>query len=191
MKMSLFNIITRPSKTERTYCKNGFRNKILTNNKNKHSLLVQRGTHEHGYRQQPASVCERRNYRQKNILDLVFDSIPTSVRTCITIPGISDHDAVIIDLKTSMPYKRNHPRQVFLFNRANYEQINADMNEFEKRNVHTHKQQSVDENWTSFKNTLLKSISDNIPQNRNQHMATSPMDKCRNKKTYKEEKESI
>ena len=48
--------------------------------------------------------------RESNILDLYFTTYPSLVKSCYTVPGISDHHMVVIDcdVKPRYPKKKNY-----------------------------------------------------------------------------------
>ena len=47
--------------------------------------------------------------RENNNLDLFFTNHPSLVKSCNTIPGISDHDMVVVDIELKPHY---NPRSV-------------------------------------------------------------------------------
>ena len=57
--------------------------------------------------------------RQKSLLDLVFTSNPSLVRSSITVPGIADHDMVVTDIDTKPHYVKQQKRKCYIFSRAN------------------------------------------------------------------------
>jgi len=52
--------------------------------------------------------------RAQNVLDLCFTTNPNSVTSCEPIPGLIDHDAVLITIKTPKRLIKQHPRTVYL-----------------------------------------------------------------------------
>ena len=65
--------------------------------------------------------------RQNNLLDLVFTSNPTLVKSSTNIPGISDHDIVITDFDIKPRYQRQPKRKIYKYNKADWKSINDDM----------------------------------------------------------------
>ena len=45
--------------------------------------------------------------RESNILDLYFTTYPSLVKSCYTVPGISDHHMVVVDCDVKPRYKKN------------------------------------------------------------------------------------
>ena len=64
--------------------------------------------------------------RKNNILDLFLTNNPGLVPRIEVLPGISDHDAVFMELMLSVP-KQHHPsRLVHVFKRADWDQLKTD-----------------------------------------------------------------
>ena len=62
--------------------------------------------------------------RQGNILDLAFTTNPSLIKSTSVIPGISDHDAVIIDSLSRPQYlPRAGKRKIFIFAKANWDSL--------------------------------------------------------------------
>ena len=45
--------------------------------------------------------------RGENMLDLVFVSNPSLMKSSVSVPGISDHDIVVTDFETKPYYQKN------------------------------------------------------------------------------------
>ena len=61
--------------------------------------------------------------RQYNVLDLYFTNIPSLVKSCETIPGISDHDMLVIDSDLKPTYNKPKRRKVYIYKRADMNTI--------------------------------------------------------------------
>ena len=61
--------------------------------------------------------------RGRNLLDLCFTTHPNQVKKCYTLPGFSDHEAVIVVFMTSIHMQKRHPRTIPLYDRANWGDI--------------------------------------------------------------------
>ena len=102
--------------------------------------------------------------RGENILDLCFTTHPASVQSVQVTHGISDHDLVIIEAILKPKINRPPKRKIYLYKKANYEGINKDMIEFNKSlSLDRVDSSSIDELYTSFKETLHSSVDCNIP----------------------------
>jgi len=103
--------------------------------------------------------------RAQNVLDLCFTTNPNSVTSCEPIPGLSDHDAVLITIKTPKHVIKQHPRTVYLYKLADWEKIreeifNLSHDYFEINQVSP---QSLDENWSFFLHNIQEIIKTNTP----------------------------
>ena len=66
--------------------------------------------------------------RGPNVLDLVFTSNPTLVKTSVSVPGISDHDVVVSDFDAKPQTHHQKARKCNIFEKANLEKLKDDMN---------------------------------------------------------------
>ena len=89
--------------------------------------------------------------RGPNMLDLCFMSHPSMVSQCYPIPGLSDHDAVMVKFVTSLVVKQ-HSRKVFLYKLADWEEIRAKLLTISDKymELNSKSPRSVDENWLFF-----------------------------------------
>ena len=69
------------------------------------------------------SVCE--STRKENILDIFLTNRPSLVNKCITIPGLGDHDAVLIDTNTKAKLLKPIKRKILLWNRTDLDALKA------------------------------------------------------------------
>ena len=102
--------------------------------------------------------------RGPNMLDLCFTSHPSMVSQCYPIPGLSDHDAVMVKFVTSLVVKQ-HSRKVFLYKLADWEEIRAKLLTISDKymELNSKSPRSVDENWLFFRENFLKLIHDSVP----------------------------
>ena len=56
--------------------------------------------------------------RENNILDLFLTNNPSIVNRATVIPGISDHDIVLIDTNSSAQMKPQKPRKIHLYKKS-------------------------------------------------------------------------
>ena len=83
--------------------------------------------------------------------------IPTSMTevgikfplVCQTTPGISDHNAVVVDISTQVKLVKKPPREIFLYHEANWDLIRERMLDIYERyfELNSTTQRSVNENW--------------------------------------------
>ena len=103
--------------------------------------------------------------RQNNTLDLIMTTYPGQMDNIRTIPGMSDHGAVVADINLRPQKVKKMPRKVFVYKKANNSKIDEELDRFTthfmENNPH---ERSVKENWIIIKTKLLEIISINIPQ---------------------------
>ena len=67
--------------------------------------------------------------RENNLLDLVFTTNPSLIKSTANAPGISDHDMVVVDFDTKLFYAKQKPRKCYTFSKANWDQLKANISE--------------------------------------------------------------
>ena len=101
------------------------------------------------------------NTREESNLDLVFINYPDLITSCITAPGMSDHDLVVIDSKLTITHNTKSRRKIHIYKKANWEQIRYDINELSNKIVTMN--ESVETKWTALKDGITETMSKNIP----------------------------
>ena len=61
--------------------------------------------------------------REDNLLDLVFTTNSSLIKSTTNAPGISDHDMVITDMDIKPNYSFSKPRKIYKFAKANWDEI--------------------------------------------------------------------
>ena len=100
--------------------------------------------------------------RNENILDLYFTNRPGLVKNNQTIPGISDHNIIIIDSDIKAKLNKAPPRKIFKYHKADWDKIRSEatlMNQELLSNPIT----DVNSAWNSFKTNTLKIIDKHVP----------------------------
>ena len=97
--------------------------------------------------------------REDNLLDLVFTTNPTLIKSSSNTPGISDHDIVVVDSDTKPFYSKQKPRKCFLFSKANWIKLNSKINEISNNIIEMFESgKSIHELWDTFRTELLLAI---------------------------------
>ena len=65
----------------------------------------------------------KKTTREETILDLLITNKPGLIKSSHSVPGISDHCAVVTGLDIDPSYRRTKPRPVRQFKNANWEAI--------------------------------------------------------------------
>ena len=86
--------------------------------------------------------------RAQNVLDLCFTTNPNSVISCEPLPGLSDHDAVLVSIKIPKRVIKQHPRTVYLYKLADWEKIREELSDLSHDyfEINQASPQSLDEN---------------------------------------------
>ena len=100
-----------------------------------------------------------------NILDLCFTSHPNIISTCNSIPGFSDHDAILVSLSVSFYQQKQEPHRVPLYKKANWDIIQSRLSDLshEYFNLNSTSVRTVDENWSPFQENFQSIIDDHVP----------------------------
>ena len=106
------------------------------------------------------------NTRKNNTLDIILTTCPDFIDSVQITPGMSDHDAVVCDIKQELRIQRKSTRTVWCYGKGNMNGIKDDLkthyNLFEKESTNN----DVNENWEKFKSIVLDSIEKHIPKKR-------------------------
>ena len=102
--------------------------------------------------------------RLNNTLDLFFTNLPTLIQEVEVVPGLSDHDAVIVQSKMRMSLAKQANRKIPLYSKANWQAIRADLQSLENKISDLILQGTdVDSVWRKFRDSILLVISQHVP----------------------------
>ena len=102
--------------------------------------------------------------REDNLLDLVFTTNPSLVKSSSNAPGISDHDLVVVDSDTKPFYSKQKPRKCFLFSKVNWDELKVKISGISKNITEMYEfGKSIHELWDTFKTDLMQTINENVP----------------------------
>jgi len=101
----------------------------------------------------------------ENILDLLFTSRPSLIKSIYPKPGVSDHSAVVADINVRAPKITKAPRTIYRWKDVDEDAFKAAVavlqSDFEKSSPLS---KSVEENWIFFKDGLCRIIDQIVPQ---------------------------
>ena len=98
------------------------------------------------------------------ILDLVFTTNPTLLKSCTGILGISDHSIVVADFDTVPHITKEAARQKFKFQKASWDGISSDIQTAtNKIKTMYHENDTAENLWATFRNSLQASAEKNMP----------------------------
>jgi len=96
-------------------------------------------------------------------LDLYFTNIPSLVKSCETIPGISDHDMLVIDSDLKPTYNKPKRRKVYIYKRADMNTIKQNMTELSENIINTDADSPINDIWEKLKHGIYEVMEKNIP----------------------------
>jgi hypothetical protein len=99
--------------------------------------------------------------RQNNTLDLFLCNNPSLIKNVKILPGIADHDAVLVKGNISPIVNNQKPRKIYLFKRADWDGLRLHMENLE--NTHAEQGLDVKSLWKSFVQLLNSGIEKCIP----------------------------
>ena len=92
-------------------------------------------------------------------------SHPDNVISCDSLPGLSDHNAVLVKISSQLYYYKQPPRKIHLFKKANWDKIRCNLvlvsNMYFDLNSITSR--SVEENWAFIHQQYLHLIHKFVP----------------------------
>ncbi|KAK3088908.1 hypothetical protein FSP39_025302 [Pinctada imbricata] len=102
--------------------------------------------------------------RGENLLDLIFTTNPSLVKTSSNIPGISVHAIIVTDVDAKPYYQKQNPRKAYQWSKANWEGVYTDLDNLTSEIESLDKQGTPINNlWNKFKNAIHSSLDKNIP----------------------------
>ena len=110
-----------------------------------------------------------------NILDLVYSSNPNLVTHISTVPGMSDHDAVLTSLDTKPKYSQKPSHKVYQYRKANFAGLKADITTLTNNFLLNQPlANNVNSNWLAFKEALISAINKHVPTKMRKHRRDIP-----------------
>ena len=103
--------------------------------------------------------------RDSNILDIFFTTNPTLVQRVSILPGISDHEIVQIQVKTSAKNLFQKPRSISLYKRANWDVMKQTLEAYHQDMLESGKYSSLNaiQLWDDLHSTLTSLTSKFVP----------------------------
>ena len=103
--------------------------------------------------------------RGPNILDLCFTSHSNTIQNFYTIPGLSDHLTVVVDIAPCSYHTKQLTRKVYLYKKADWEAVREHLHSISETYflLNSTPARSVDENWQLIQQECLKRIDSHVP----------------------------
>ncbi|KAL3852435.1 hypothetical protein ACJMK2_016074, partial [Sinanodonta woodiana] len=103
--------------------------------------------------------CNKEPTRGNNILDLVFTTNTNLIESILVQSGISDHEAIIIEVISKVKTTKRKPRKTYMYAKGDISKIKIELIDKLNDFVETTKNHIINECWEKFK-TLLTSLMD-------------------------------
>ena len=117
--------------------------------------------------------------RGNNILDLFFTSHPSLVSKCKPIPGVGDHDAVLVDTVTKPQRSKPVRRKIYLWDKSDLAKIKQEATCITDV-LRTIQDEGIDSLWEVFRNQLLTILDSNVPHKNHKVKSHQPQDEYKN-----------
>ncbi|XP_070206189.1 uncharacterized protein [Littorina saxatilis] len=102
--------------------------------------------------------------RGPSVLDLVFTSNPSLLKTTSLIPGLADHDIVVSNFDVKPHIAPPTKRKFYKFKDARWDQLKSDLESAATTIVNKYNNgTNAEDLWTLFKSSLLASVDSYIP----------------------------
>jgi hypothetical protein len=109
---------------------------------------------------------QREPTRNNAVLDLYCTNRPNLVKCISTVPGISDHDIVVVDSDIKAQINKKPKRQVHQWSKANWDLLREDSLKFQESFLKDYQNHDIDTNYNKF----CKHVEDITKQ----HVPTKP-----------------
>ncbi|KAK3098073.1 hypothetical protein FSP39_015909 [Pinctada imbricata] len=103
--------------------------------------------------------------RDNNMLEIFLTNKPGLINRCTPIPGISDHDTIAyIEASVKAKYKRPTKRKIYLWKKANVEELHTEMQNFANEfTTRYNKNTDVNTLWNIFAEESTQQMNTHIP----------------------------
>ena len=101
--------------------------------------------------------------RGQNLLDLFCCNKPSLVKSCISIPGISDHSIVLADCNLKTPITNKPQRRVYRWSKADWHKIKGLTTTFAESFLALANSRSVNDHYLVFKKFMEGLLKTDIP----------------------------
>ena len=95
------------------------------------------------------------------VLDLILTSTLVSKVECL--PGLSDHDIVLVDVATKPAQIKQKRRKIHLYNKADWITFRSKLSDYQTQFLSEHHGKSVEQLWSDFTDKLDQLTDQCIP----------------------------
>lgn len=97
-------------------------------------------------------------------LYIVLVNRPSLVNRCRPIPGVSDHDIVLIDSNVTSHRRKPTRRLIYLWKQANINEMKKELTEYSKTCYGKFTiSSSINEMWLDFKHNCIETLTKYVP----------------------------
>ena len=102
--------------------------------------------------------------RGQNILDIFLTNRPSMITSCTPIPGISDHEAILIHSNTSITLPHPTKRRIYQWNKLNIDTFLLHFNSFKDMFLQSFSSDTpVEQLWLTFKSSCQNCLDNIVP----------------------------
>ena len=101
--------------------------------------------------------------RQSNTLDLFANNRTSLVSKCLGLPGLSDHDVILIDTTITAQKRRPVRRLIHIWSKADIDAVTADLEQYSQTLRERETSLPINTLWNEFKSVCTSTIHKNIP----------------------------
>ena len=106
---------------------------------------------------------QREPTRGRNLLDLFCCNKPSLVKSCTSIPGVSDHGIVLADCSLKALIIKTPPRKVYQWSKADWPKVKEHTVKFAKQFLAEAKTRTVNDNYIALKKFMEELLTNSIP----------------------------
>jgi len=112
--------------------------------------------------------------RGNNTLDLFITNIHSLIERSNSLPGLSDHDMILVQARTKAARTKAPQRRILLWKGADQTTIRSAVQDFTNRFIQDHTATSaIDNMWTDFTSAISKIIITTVPSKMSSTRATN------------------
>ena len=134
--------------------------------------------------------------RLKNTLDIFATNRPSLVTKCSRLPGLGDHDAVLVETSMTPKLRRPVRRLIYLWSRADLPALATELGEYVARletTAQSEEPPTVQTLWQNFKDVCSAAVNRHVPSKLtsarfNQSWANRDVKRCCRRKKRAHEK---
>ncbi len=93
----------------------------------------------------------------------MITSQPAKINKVEVIPGVSDHDIPLVEVDVSPTRRRQPPRSIPLYGKADWDSIRKELDDIATKIISGAKHKTANQLWLMFKDTITEAIKKYVP----------------------------